>query len=311
MTPLLSIRELDVALRADPAKRVVRGLSFDVAKGEVLGLVGESGCGKSVTSLAIMGLLPDGLTVAGGSIAFDGAPLVPARMRGRRIGMVFQDPMTALNPVLTIGSQITEVVRAHLGLGRAAARTRALELLAQVRLPDPHRVIDTYPARLSGGQRQRVVIAIAIACNPALVIADEPTTALDPTIQAQVMALLATLRDELGIALVLITHNLGLVAQAADRVLVMYAGRKVEEATTEAIFARPLHPYTRRLLAATPRPGTGARLTEIPGLVPSVLDLPPGCAFAPRCDMAEPACLLQEPELTAPEPGRLAACLRA
>ena len=306
--PLLRVAGLDIARADDPTRRVVRNLSFDIARGEILAVVGESGCGKTVTSLALTGLLPDGLTIANGTLLFDGAPLRPAELRGQRIGMIFQDPMSALNPMFTIGDQITEVLRAHLGLTRAAARARALELLALVRLPDPARIIDTYPARLSGGQRQRVVIAIAIACNPALVIADEPTTALDPTIQAQIMALLAGLRDTLGIAIMLITHNLGLVAQAADRVMVMYAGSKVEEAPVDALFARPLHPYARRLLAATPHPGRAqSRLAEIPGLVPSVFDLPQGCPFAPRCDVAEPRCHESEPALTG-EGSHRAAC---
>jgi peptide/nickel transport system ATP-binding protein len=226
--------------------------------------------------------------------------------------MVFQDPMTALNPMFTVGDQIGEAVRAHEPVSRAAARARAIELLALVRLPDPSHLVDAYPARLSGGQRQRVVIAAAIACRPELVIADEPTTALDPTIQAQIMALLASLQAELGLAILLITHNLGLVAQAADRVMVMYAGAKVEEARVADIFAQPLHPYTRRLLAATPRPGHGhpnrRPLEEIAGLVPSVLELPPGCPFAPRCDIAGPACTQREPELAPYPDGAAVAC---
>ena len=235
------------------------------------------------------------------------------KIRGRWIGMVFQEPMTSLNPSMRIGSQIVEMIQAHEPIGQAEARRRAIELLAQVRLPDPERIVDEYPHRLSGGQRQRVVIAIAIACRPDLIIADEPTTALDVTIQAQIMELLTSLQRELGMAIVLITHNLGLVAKVADRVMVMYAGRKIEETAVHGLFANPRHPYTRGLLAATPRPGrhvVGKVLQEIPGLVPSVHDMPPGCAFAPRCDVAMDLCHSVDPPLFVGDTGRLVACLR-
>jgi len=317
---LLEVRDLDVVLRGARATPVVRKLSFEIRRGERLAVVGESGCGKSVTSLAIMNLLPPALSVTGGSLRFDGTELtaLDARamrdIRGRRIAMVFQEPMTSLNPSMTIGHQIIEIIRAHEPVSKAAARQRAIELLEQVRLPDPHRMVDEYPHRLSGGQRQRVVIAIAIACRPDLIIADEPTTALDVTIQAQIMTLLTSLQRDLGMAIMLITHNLGLVAQVADRVMVMYAGRKVEEAAVGDLFDQPRHPYTRGLLAATPRPGRrfpDKVLQEIPGLVPSIYDLPPGCAFAPRCDLATERCSAGEPRLRSLGPGREIACVLA
>ena len=303
--PLLSLNDLSIAVRGRPESRILRGVSFDVNRGETLALVGESGCGKSITSLATMGLLPDALEVSGGEIRFDGAPLpvgdnaAMRKIRGKRIGMVFQEPMSALNPVHTIARQVSEVILEHEAISRAAARTRAIDLLGQMGLPDPARIADEYPHRLSGGQRQRVVIAMALACNPELVIADEPTTALDVTVQAQILRLLKGLQQDLGIALLLITHNLGLVAQVADRVAVMYAGRKVEEAPTRTLFAAPRHPYTLGLMRATPRPGRRARdvppLTEIPGTVPSITDAMPGCRFAPRCPAALAICSAQAP----------------
>jgi oligopeptide/dipeptide ABC transporter ATP-binding protein len=268
-----------------------------------------------------MGLLPPGLVVSGGSIRLDGDELVGLdnkamrRVRGRRIGMVFQEPMTALNPVLTIAEQIIEAVQEHERMPRHLAWARARALLVQVRIADPDRVMGEYPHRLSGGMRQRVVIAIAIACNPGLLVADEPTTALDVTIQAQILALLRQLQDELGLAIVLITHNLGVVAQAADRVMVMYAGAKVEEAPVADLFARPQHPYTRGLLAATPRPRgmrrAGEGLQEIAGIVPPIDDLPSGCAFRPRCPLQVARCGQERPALLPETGSRRVACFRA
>ncbi|WP_199237437.1 ABC transporter ATP-binding protein [Azospirillum sp. TSH64] len=284
---------------------VVDRLSFSVEAGETLAIVGESGCGKSMTALALTRLVgPPGRI--GGRVRLDGLELTglpEPRMRavrGDRIGIVFQDPMSALNPVLTVGEQVAEAVRAHSPLGTRAARARAAELLDLVHIPDAHRRLDDHPHRFSGGMRQRVAIAIAIAANPALLIADEPTTALDVTIQAQILCLLDELRRDLGMGLILITHDLGVVAETADRVLVMYAGRKVEEQDTPGLFAAPLHPYTRRLMGAKPRltlgePPPRQRLQEIPGLVPLPGAIPPGCAFAPRCADADAGCAAVPP----------------
>ena len=294
--PLLSLETLTVALPGGVA--LVRDLTLSVARGEVLAVVGESGCGKSMTALAVMGLLPDGVAVAGGAIRFDGTDLarLPGSrlraVRGRRIAMIFQEPMTSLNPVLTIGEQVAEVVLRHERTTRRTARTRALEMLEKVRLPDAAARLDAYPHQISGGQRQRVMIAAALACGPDLIIADEPTTALDVTIQAEILHLLDDLRRDRGLALMLITHDLGVVSTMADRVAVMYAGRKVEEGPVADVLARPLHPYTRMLMAARPDPARGraARLVEIAGNVPSPRAMPPGCAFAPRCPEARDAC---------------------
>nr|WP_176247612.1 ABC transporter ATP-binding protein [Mesorhizobium australicum] len=304
-TPLLSINDLQVRIRANPRAQLLRGVSLSVGRGETLAVVGESGCGKSLTSLSVMGLLPDGLEKHAGTIQFDGTDLpvtdndAMRKIRGRRIGMVFQEPMAALNPVYSIGDQVAEVIHEHETVSKAEAMARVVELLTQVQLPDPARIVHEYPHRLSGGQRQRVVIAMALACRPDLLIADEPTTALDVTVQAQIMRLLRDLQEEMGIAILLITHNLGLVAQMADRVAVMYAGSKVEEAATRELFARPRHPYTRGLLAATPRPGRRRPgeppLTEIPGVVPSATDMLDGCRFRPRCSVAVDLCTRQDP----------------
>ncbi|MFN3641974.1 MAG: ABC transporter ATP-binding protein [Gemmobacter sp.] len=294
--PLLSIEGLTVALAEGVP--LVRDLTLAVARGEVLAVVGESGCGKSMTALAVMGLLPAGIAVAGGAIRFDGTDLARLSgprlrdLRGRRIAMIFQEPMTSLNPVLTIGEQVAEVVMRHERAMRRAARARALEMLEKVRLPDAAKRLDAYPHQLSGGQRQRVMIAAALACGPDLIIADEPTTALDVTIQAEILHLLDDLRRDQGLALMLITHDLGVVATMADRVAVMYAGRKVEEGPVGAVLVHPMHPYTRLLMAARPDPARGrtARLVEIAGNVPSPRAMPPGCAFAPRCPEARAAC---------------------
>ncbi|MEV0914832.1 ABC transporter ATP-binding protein [Streptomyces sp. NPDC049967] len=317
--PVLRVRDLTVSFHgAERTVHAVDGVSYELAPGEVLAVVGESGCGKSVTSMAVMGLLPPTARI-GGSITLDGQELVGApekrlrSLRGRRLSMIFQEPMTSLNPVLTIGRQITEVLRRHQGLGRSEARERAVELLGIVGIPAPHKRVDEYPHQLSGGMRQRVMIAIAVACDPAVLIADEPTTALDVTVQAGILDVLRSLRDRLGTAIVLITHDLGVVADTADRVLVMYAGRPVEQASVDELFASPQHPYTRGLLGAVLRPGSrGAngrnRLNEIPGLVPDLREQPAGCSFAPRCAFADADCLTDRPPLSRSAGTHLIAC---
>jgi peptide/nickel transport system ATP-binding protein len=316
---LLEVEDLRVSLMTPRGRlRAVDSLSWRIRPSEVLALVGESGCGKSVSALAVMRLLAAGAQ-AEGRILLDGRDLLrlpPAALpaiRGRDIAMIFQDPLSALNPVLRIGFQVAEPLRIHLGMSAAAARARAIELLARVGIADAERRIDDYPHQLSGGMRQRVVIATAIACNPRLIIADEPTTALDVTLQAQILGLLCELAREQGSALLLITHNLGIVARYADRVSVMYAARIAEEAPAAALFERPLHPYTAGLLRAVPRLDRprGARLETIEGAPPDLMDQPPGCRFAPRCAWRIDACAqrLPEPEMVAPQ--RLSACLRA
>jgi peptide/nickel transport system ATP-binding protein len=315
MAALLEVEELTVRF---PNAEPVRGLGFSVDAGETLAIVGESGSGKSLTALALMQLLPRSARIASGAIRFNGRDLLKLserdmrKVRGRDIGMIFQEPMTSLNPVLTIGAQIREVLRLHEGLSVRAAHVRAVELLDLVRIPDPARRAKDFPHQLSGGMRQRVTIAMAVACSPKLLIADEPTTALDVTIQAQVLDLIDTLRRQLSMAVILITHDLGVVGQWADKVVVMYAGRKVEEALPEPLFAAPLHPYTRGLLAASPRISAGqnyrtGRLTEIPGSITSAAG-EKGCPFRPRCPMARAACGLGVPAMLAPSAGRLVAC---
>jgi peptide/nickel transport system ATP-binding protein len=305
---MLAVENLTVTLPADGGRvTILADVSFALARGESVGLVGESGSGKSITALAIMGLLPAG-AATGGRVMFEGRDLLAApepelcAIRGRRIGMVFQEPMTALNPLMSIGAQIAEPLRLHLRVGRSEADARARRLLGRVGLGsiDPHR----HPHQLSGGQRQRVVIAIALACGPDLLIADEPTTALDVTVQAQVLDLLGELAAEQGLALLLITHDLGVVSATAARVLVMYAGRVVEAGTTEAVFAAMAHPYTRALFAASPHEA-GGRPAPIPGQVPDPQHRPPGCAFAPRCPRAQPDCTATIPLLSPlPSKGR-------
>ncbi|TPQ40074.1 peptide ABC transporter ATP-binding protein [Bradyrhizobium guangdongense] len=303
--------------------KAVDDVSFSVKRGETLAIVGESGCGKSVTALSLMRLVPDPPgRIVGGSVTLEGTDLLAldeAQMRairGNRISMIFQEPMTSLNPVMRIGDQITEAVRLHRKLSAKEAQAIAVEMLRLVRIPEPARRAREYPHQLSGGMRQRAMIAMALACRPVLLIADEPTTALDVTIQAQILALILDLQKELGTGLVLITHDLGVVAQTAQRVIVMYAGRKVEEATVEQLFADPKHPYTRGLMAsipAVPAPGVAAqaRLNEIPGTVPSLVRLPKGCAFAPRCTLAIKRCEGEYPPLEDLGGGHLAACWRA
>jgi peptide/nickel transport system ATP-binding protein len=310
---LLDVADLSVRFDTDDgATHAVDRFSFTLAAGEVLGIVGESGCGKSVTMLSLLRLLPPTATVTGRAL-FNGADLLqasPSRLReirGREISFVFQEPMTSLNPAFTVGKQIGEVLRRHLGLSRNDARTRTIGLLDLVRIPAPARRVDEYPHQLSGGMRQRVVIAMALACDPKILIADEPTTALDVTIQAGILDLMRDIRDRLGTAIVLITHNLGVVADIADRVVVMYAGRKAEEAGVSELFAHPQHPYTLGLLGAIPRRGA-ERLQEIPGLVPSLSEPLPYCAFAPRCPRADETSRSSVPELREIRPAHLVAC---
>jgi peptide/nickel transport system ATP-binding protein len=303
--------------------RAVEDVSFTVRRGETLAIVGESGCGKSVTALSIMRLVPDPPgRIVGGSVVLEGTDLLALdesemrKIRGNRISMIFQEPMTSLNPVMRIGDQITEAVRLHRTITRKDAWKQAVEMLRLVRIPVPERRALEYPHQLSGGMRQRAMIAMALACRPALLIADEPTTALDVTIQAQILALVLELQKELGMGLILITHDLGVVAQTARRVIVMYAGKKVEEADVETLFAQPRHPYTRGLMASIPTvplPGarTDARLVEIPGMVPSLTNLPAGCAFAPRCALAIERCHREYPPLQNWGADHLAACWRA
>ena len=303
--------------------RAVDGVSFGVASGETVAVVGESGCGKSVTALSILRLIPEPPGRVAGSVRFQGRELLALpeaemrAIRGNEISMVFQEPMTSLNPVLTVSRQIGETVRLHQGLSARAAERRAVEMLAVVGIPAPERRVREYPHQLSGGMRQRVMIAMALACNPKLLIADEPTTALDVTIQAQILDLMRDLKTRLGSAIMLITHDLGVVAEMAQRVVVMYAGRKVEEGSVEAIFAQPLHPYTRGLLGAVPRLGSSVeagargRLTEIPGLVPSLRAPIVGCAFAGRCPLVSDVCRRVSPPIEEHLPGHSAACHHA
>jgi oligopeptide/dipeptide ABC transporter ATP-binding protein len=300
--------------------RAVDGVSLHVDEGEVLGIVGESGCGKSVLSLSILRLLPaPPAFFAGGQVVFQGRDLLKAeggemlKIRGNRISMIFQEPMTALNPVFTVGNQMQEVFRVHRGLGRAEALNSSIEMLARVGVPAPERRVKEYPYQLSGGMRQRVMIAMAIACRPALLLADEPTTALDVSIQAQILELMAGLKAELNTAILLITHDLGVVAEVTQRVAVMYTGRIMEEAPTVDLFETPLHPYTRGLMASIPRADASFEtesLNEIKGVVPSVAALPPGCHFEPRCSEAMDVCRRKTPALEEITPGHRAACWR-
>ena len=303
--------------------RAVDDVSFSVRRGETLAIVGESGCGKSVSALSIMRLVPDPPgRIVGGTVTLEGTDLLGIseaemrRIRGNRISMIFQEPMTSLNPVMRIGDQITEVVQLHRSMTNKEAWAQAVEMLRLVRIPEPERRAHEYPHQLSGGMRQRAMIAMALACRPALLIADEPTTALDVTIQAQILALIVDLQKKLGTGLILITHDLGVVAQTAQRVIVMYAGKKVEEATVEALFENPRHPYTRGLMASMPAvislgANEDVRLNEIPGMVPSLTNLPPGCAFAPRCPLAIDRCRTEYPPLEDFGDDHFAACWRA
>jgi peptide/nickel transport system ATP-binding protein len=315
---LLTVRELRTWFHTDEGvARAVDGVSFDVGRGEVVGVVGESGCGKSVTSLSIMRLVPEppGEIRPGSRVEFGGRDLLSLSdgemraVRGNDIAMVFQEPMTSLNPVQRIGAQVAEPLRVHRGLDRSAARARALELLDMVGIPSPADRIDDYPHQLSGGMRQRVMIASALACEPALLIADEPTTALDVTIQAQILELLLDLRDRLGMAVILITHDLGVVAETCDRVVVMYAGRVVEQAPVAELFRDPRHPYTQGLLEALPSLGRRQeRLAVIPGAVPAPIAWPTGCRFHPRCLHAWAQCAAEEPDLFTASSGHESRC---
>jgi peptide/nickel transport system ATP-binding protein len=318
--PLLEVESLQTHfVTEDGVVRAVEGVSFSIAPGETLGLVGESGCGKSVTALSVMRLLSKNARVVGGRVRFDGTDLLALSeaemraIRGNRIAMIFQEPMTSLNPVHTIGEQIGEAVRIHQGLRSRAALARAADMLRVVRIPDAPRRLRDYPHHFSGGMRQRAMIAMALACSPRLLIADEPTTALDVTIQAQILRLMLELKQRIGAAILMITHDLGVVAETCQRVIVMYAGRVVEEAAVEALFDHPAHPYTRGLLGAIPRGADRRRrrLVEIPGVVPNLAQPLCGCSFAPRCPLVTDACRAEVPELRTIAPGHRAACIRA
>jgi oligopeptide/dipeptide ABC transporter ATP-binding protein len=317
MAPLLRVNNLRTSFfTSDGEVRAVDGVNFDIEDGKTVGLVGESGCGKSVTALSIMQLLPKSTgRIVGGEIQFQGRNLasLPQQamrgIRGNEISMIFQEPMTSLNPVMTIGDQIAETVRLHQGASRSEARNRAIEMLRLVKIADPQKRVGNYPYQFSGGQRQRVMIAMALACTPKLLIADEPTTALDVTIQAQILELIGELQGRLGMAVLLITHDLGVVAERADEVAVMYAGKIVESAKPGVIFSRPKHPYTIGLLDSLPgRHGGKKRLAAIPGMVPSPLDWPTGCRFRDRCARADASCAAQPPPLIEIERHHRVAC---
>jgi peptide/nickel transport system ATP-binding protein len=325
--PLLVVDDLRTVfdLRHGEVK-AVDGVSFAVMPHETLAIVGESGCGKSITALSLMRLVPEPPgRIAGGRVVLDGRDLLALDeeamrgVRGKDVAMIFQEPMTSLNPVLTIGSQIAEVVLLHENVGRKEAWAKAVDMLRLTRIPAPEQRAHEYPHQLSGGMRQRAMIAMALACNPKVLIADEPTTALDVTIQAQILDLILDLQQKLGTAVILITHDLGVVAETAHRVIVMYAGRKVEEAAVEELFARPQHPYTHGLMASIPRlplmrgdtDAAGERLQEIPGTVPALTNLPPGCVFAPRCAHAIDRCRTEYPPYEEKRPGHWAACWRS
>jgi peptide/nickel transport system ATP-binding protein len=318
--PLIEIRQLRVSFHGDDGRttHAVDAVDLTVADGATLGLVGESGCGKSVTSLAIMGLLPKQSADITGSIRFEGFDLLQVSdetlrdLRGNRLAMIFQEPMTSLNPSFTIGDQIIETVLRHRGGTRSAARKRAIELLRRVHIPSPERRIDEYPHKLSGGMRQRVMIAMALACDPRLLIADEPTTALDVTLQAQILDLMRELKAESGAAIILITHDLGVVAEICDEVAVMYAGEIVERASVDELFEDPQHPYTVGLLGSIPRLGRRtSHLATIEGIVPNMAEPPPGCRFAARCPFAKSACVAAPPPLVNLSPGHWSRCIRA
>jgi peptide/nickel transport system ATP-binding protein len=318
---LLEIRGLKTHFDTeDGTVRAVDGVDLAIDRGETLGVVGESGCGKTVTAMTVLKLIqmPPG-RIAAGSISWLGRDLVPLgakdmrRIRSKEIAIIFQEPMTSLNPVYTVGEQIAEVVRLHESLTRRDALDRTIEMLRLVHIPTPERRVHNYPHQFSGGMRQRVMIAMALSCNPKLLIADEPTTALDVTIQAQILDLLGEMKSRFGMAIMLITHAMGVVAETAQRVVVMYAGRVVEEASVEQLFANPLHPYTQGLIRSIPRIDTSVgkkqRLEAIAGMVPSLIEPPPGCRFAPRCKFARPACTEAVPELRVIDAGHKVACI--
>ncbi len=319
--PLLAIEGLKTHFVTDEGMvHAVDGVDLVIGRGETVGVVGESGCGKSVTALSVMKLvaMPPG-RFAGGRILWEGRDLVPLpqsemrAIRAKQIAMVFQEPMTSLNPVFTVGEQIAEVIRLHEGLGRRAALAKTVDMLRLVRIPNPERRVGDYPHHFSGGMRQRVMIAMALSCSPKLLIADEPTTALDVTIQAQILHLLGELQAKFGMAVMLITHAMGVIAETAQRVVVMYAGKVVEEALVDKLFAEPLHPYTQGLIRSIPRIDLAAshkqKLEAIKGTVPSLLDPAPGCRFAPRCRFARDECTLETPPLREVRPGHKVACI--
>jgi oligopeptide/dipeptide ABC transporter ATP-binding protein len=316
--PVLDVQDLSIQFRGQPVD-LIDGVSFQIARGKTLCLVGESGCGKSVTSLAIMGLLPKrAASVTNGSVRFNGQDMLGLSdttiedLRGNRMAMIFQEPMTSLNPAFTVGHQVAEAVRRHKLCSRLEARDRALEMFRKVRMPAAEKRLDDYPHQMSGGMRQRVMIAMALANDPALLIADEPTTALDVTIQAQILDLMRELQDETGAALLMITHDLGVVAEIADDVAVMYAGRVVESGPVAGIFEEPQHPYTLGLMGSMPAiTGRQGRLLTVPGSVPPPDAMPPGCRFATRCPFVTEACQTVRPDLTVDAHGHAVACLRA
>src|SRR3989442_5937265 len=318
MADLIQVKNLRTSFFTPEGEvRAIDGVSFEIGESKTLGLVGESGCGKSVTSLSIMRLIPSPPgRIVGGEILYRGRDLLKLnkeemrKIRGNEISMVFQEPMTSLNPVFTVGNQIGEAIRLHQGLGKRETRAKTIEMLRLVKIADPESRVDDYPHQLSGGMRQRVMIAMALSCNPRLLIADEPTTALDVTIQAQILELIEELQGKLGMSLLLITHDLGVVAEQADEVAIMYAGKLVERAQAKAIFNRPLHPYTVGLLNSLPgaRGKKKRRLEAIPGVVPSLLELPSGCHFRDRCPKAAGICAEAEPELVEKEKDHWAAC---
>jgi peptide/nickel transport system ATP-binding protein len=301
---VLSVRNLKVEFATRQGTlRAIDGISFDIARGEVLGVVGESGAGKSITGLAVIGLIDPPGRIAGGEIHLSGvriddlAPEEMRRVRGKRIGMIFQDPLTSLNPLYRIGDQLVETITTHLGLSPSAARKRAIDLLAEVGIPAPDKRIDAYPHEFSGGMRQRVVIALAICADPELIIADEPTTALDVSVQAQIIALIKRLGRDHGTSVMLVTHDMGVIAETSDRVAVMYAGRIAEIGPVGAVVQNPLHPYARGLMGAIPTlAGDAARLVQIPGSMPRLSAIPPGCSFNPRCALAFDRCRIDRPE---------------
>ncbi len=318
MQPLLEIRDLQTSFFTEHGEvRVVDHVGLSIAPGRLMGLVGESGSGKTITALSIMRLLPERARIVGGQILFEGRDLRQLseeqmrRMRGASIAMIFQEPMTSLNPVFTVGSQIAEAVRLHQKVSRAEARKRAIEMLRVVKIADPERRVDDYPHQLSGGMRQRVMIAMALSCRPKLLIADEPTTALDVTIQSQILDLIRELQQQFQLAVLLVTHDLGIVAEYADDITILYASRVMEQSSAGELFSNPLNPYTRALLQSIPGAGgRHRRLQAIPGTIPNPADPPPGCRFNPRCPMAIEDCSRIDPPLEAKRPNHYVSCIR-
>lgn len=316
MTALLEVRDLFLEFKTSRGRlKALNGITFDIQSGEVFGLVGETGCGKTVTGLSILRLLPRSASITGGQVIFEGVDLLTLgrseieSVRGKKIAMIFQDPSTSLNPVFTVGSQIERVIHQHMKVTKQQASAKALEVLAAVGLPDVERIMSSYPHQLSGGMQQRVMIAMALSCNPRLLIADEPTTSLDVTIQAQILRLLRGLQKKFDVSVILITHNLGVIAQTCDRLAVLYGGRVAESGSTRDIFNSPQHPYTRGLMNAIPRPGSrGKKMATVPGMVPSNPGAMTGCTFAPRCEFAFERCRAESPPLFEVGKGHLSAC---